>query len=463
MNVSSKILSTVIRASEQRVIKKKIATLKVADNELLRDYLHRVLDPQHNFYMTKRGMPKPAAGISAHTPTFMGMLQLLDNMRYRIVTGNDAKDAVANFLYEASPELRTLLTFAIDRKLPGNIGAKIVNAAFPGLIYHQPYGGVASFDAEKIHKRFDWDAGVLIQDKVDGMALFLDVDENGVYSVHTRQGQDVTSACVKDFEPVFKHIGRGYVGNVELMLWSIPGNGLLDRTSANGLLNSYFQGETDLSDYRLVFYGLDMISRAGFYGGIDKTPAGQRFGRVKDWVALAGISGEGDRLMLLAPMSTIVYSVADARLFAQKRIGIGGEGAVIKDPGAPWKDTKMTSQMKLKNEFECSLEVVDWKPHTRNIDWIGSLLVRSSPLLDDGPNILSWVGSGLNEDQESELCRTNDIGDFIGMVVEIKAENISKHNALTHPRITGIRYDKVQADTYNEVRAAYNDSISLKD
>jgi ATP-dependent DNA ligase len=143
------------------------------------------------------------------------------------------------------------------------------------------------------------------------------------------------------------------------------------------------------------------------------------------------------------------------------------EGGVLKDPKAPWKDAKMTSQMKLKNEFECTLVVTGVIPHKKHPEWVGSLESASAhtqlDIQQGTPIIKTNVGSGLNEDKDSELCRTNGFDRWLGAIIEVKAECISKHNALQHPRITGIRYDKTAADTYDEVVAAYSDSIAIKE
>ena len=126
---------------------------------------------------------------------------------------------------------------------------------------------------------------------------------------------------------------------------------------------------------------------------------------------------------------------------------------------APWKDGKMVSQMKLKNEFECTLKVVDWKPHSRNPEWVGSL--RCQSLTSNLHQIYTSVGSGLNEIDGHSLNRKQGPEAFMGKLIEVKAECISKHEALQLPRITGFRFDKDQPDTFAEVEDAYNDSIAL--
>ena len=137
---------------------------------------------------------------------------------------------------------------------------------------------------------------------------------------------------------------------------------------------------------------------------------------------------------------------------------------MLKDPLAPWESKKMRSQMKLKNEFEITLKVVDWIPHKNHPAWVGSLLVESLPsnVGDDVKVLKTAVGSGLNEEDGSELDRRLGGVGFIGKMVEVKAECITKNDALQHPRIIEIRHDKKWPDTYLDVLGAYNDSIGAK-
>jgi len=111
----------------------------------------------------------------------------------------------------------------------------------------------------------------------------------------------------------------------------------------------------------------------------------------------------------------------------------------------------------MKNEFECTLRVVDFKPHSKHPDWVGSLKVASC----DG-QIETFVGSGLNEEAGHELNRTLGFEAFRDKLVEVRAEKISKNNALDLPRIVEIRKDKTAPDSYEDVLGAYQDSTAAK-
>lgn len=450
--VRNDILQTIIKAANAPTQKDKVKILKEADCTLFRQYLRYVLDPQHNFYMTKKGMPGPAIG--EPTPVhYVDLPFILSKLSSREVTGKQASALMSFFLAGAGPTLRTLMNYAIDRKLPGKIGATLVNKAFPGLIYQQPYGGCKAWDATRAAK-FPWETGMLLEEKADGLALFVEKNYNGQTTMHTRQGQEVTDHIWHLIDNPVRAIPRGSVGHFELMLADIP------RVEANGLWNSQFQGEDAVlpSDIRLM--ALDLVDYDSFYAGEDKTPCDKR------WMTMVSmrnayveqIMEPGDPLMHL-PIMHRVHSLHKARKIVQEWISHGKEGGVLKIPSAPWKDTKMTSQMKMKNEFECTLRVVTVIPHSRNPKWVGAFLCESLHG-ERGEQIVTKVGSGLNEDPDSPLCRTDGFDRWQGEIIEVKAECVSKHNALQHPRITDVRRDKIIPDTYEEVLDAYQDSLA---
>lgn len=462
------ILETITRAAGCKTNKAKVLMLVEGGSEQLRDYLKLVLDPQHVFNMTLKTLPEPrmtSLGIPYRYTLFTILEALRDGLR-----GGRAQQEITHFWYWATASERQLFRYAIDRKLPGNIGVSLVNKAFPWLIYKQPYGGIKAYDPDWIDRRFDWEAGVLLQEKEDGMCLFLTksaVDDLGCqgYAVHTRQGQDVSDALSDPFLHIFDAMQDNSVFQVEGRMKSEAGE-LMDRPEANGVYNSMFKGETTVPNNRLYIVAIDVIGYSQFHAGKDPTLWHQRYTKMYDVVDkylcnnFANARKADNYPVLVKPDEEFVHSKEEAREFVRGWISAGGEGGVLKDTNGVWKDGKMTSQMKLKNEFECTLKVIDWKPHSVNPAWVGSLLCVSEASL--GTIIQTYVGSGLNEEAGHPLDRTQGGDHFVGELVEIKAECITKHNALQIPRIVEVRSDKAVADTYWGVVCAFDDSVALE-
>lgn len=421
---------------------------------MLDAYLRHVLDPSYNYYMTHNNLPEPElTDIDSGCDTDLaGLLDLLELLHRRDLSGSTAEKAVATWLFRADPSSRILFKYAIQRQLPGKIGTTIVNKACPGLIYKQPYPGVNSWDANKVDKLFNYGT-VLWQRKMDGMALMIDTDGG---SVRTRAGQDVTKQLAPYLGPVYGQFEPGYVLFVEANLWDPKWESIMPRPKSNGVFNAIFKSNRKIAQDRIVLTILDMIPADIFYGGKGGPRAADRWDMANDLVIDYNSARTDDLRWPFIEMVEmhVVKTLEEAQALTRKEIAEGREGAVLKLADAPHKNGK--SGMKMKNEFECTLKVVGWVPHSKQGGWVGSLVCESS----DG-KLKTNVGSGLNEIDGDPLNRTKGFKPFAGMLIEVKAEKISKNNALDLPRIIEIRRDKTVADSYAEVQAAYNDSISI--
>lgn len=430
----------------------------LSDDTEFRSFLQYALDPDITYGITEKQLPNPKHPKSWDIPasnSLLGMFTLLDLLGGRELTGDNAKEWISNWLYTADPELRVLFRMVIARQLPGSVGVTLVNKAIPGLIYQQPYGGCVAWDPDKAETSFPWRSGVILQPKEDGLALLIDASHPASY--RTRQGQNVTAALEHHLQRFTESMPYRHVAFCELRLWthaSTPYGPLVPRAEANGIFNSMFRGETDIPSSRIRLVVLDVIPAHDFYAGKSSQRYLDRYATGVQAVRNYGLTfiapnGHADVSMV---DSRLVYDLQEARRITQQFIATGGEGSVIKHPTAGWYSGKMTHQMKLKNEFETTLVVTAIKPHSKRPEWVGSLLMESS----DG-KISTWVGSGLNE-AGSDLDRRKPSNFPIGSLFEVRAEKISKHNALDLPRLVCPRFDKDYADSYQEVLDAYQAS-----
>lgn len=97
---------------------------------------------------------------------------------------------------------------------------------------------------------------------------------------------------------------------------------------------------------------------------------------------------------------------------------------------------------KVKAAYDATLLCVDIKPHSKNPDMIGALILESSD-----KQLRVSVGSGL-----SLQLRCSDKNNFIGKLIEIEFEDlIPKSKMLLHPRYKEIRKDMTIADSWEKL------------
>ena len=73
--------------------------------------------------------------------------------------------------------------------------------------------------------------------------------------------------------------------------------------------------------------------------------------------------------------------------------------------------------------------------------------------------------SGIDDDLRAKI--NSNRGAYIGAIVTIQANALTQnrndkvHWALSHPRVIEVRTDKTEADTYAQVRAAFENSFKV--
>lgn len=112
--------------------------------------------------------------------------ELLDLLKDRFITGNDAINMVIEFIKE-NRRFQNLIYEIIDKSLKFRCNVKTINSVFTGLI---PQFSVALAQPYTDHiKRVDFEKDIwLASRKYDGVRLLIYIDENGTSHFRSREG-----------------------------------------------------------------------------------------------------------------------------------------------------------------------------------------------------------------------------------------------------------------------------------
>ena len=161
----------------------KVETLKRhLKDEFVRKIFFYTYHPLYQFHVTS-GACKKKKTISAggHSDIF----GLLDDLRTRKVTGNEAIGCVNSFVSN-NPGYEDLIHCILDKDLKTRAAEKVINKAWPGLIPEFEVALSEKFE-EKIvdFSKADWYASR----KLDGIRCLIVVDEEGKVTCFSRQGK----------------------------------------------------------------------------------------------------------------------------------------------------------------------------------------------------------------------------------------------------------------------------------
>ena len=445
---------------------KKDILRKYSDYEPFQKFLVYVYNPRVNYFMKK--IPD-VISYGQTEQNITEMYSLLEQLKQREITGNQAQEVVREYLLNTNQTVRELFELAIGRDIRAGVGVGIINEVYKGLIEETFYCRCSKLD-EKTLERFDTiPNGFLTQMKADGVFSYI-IKANDTVTMLTRAGTAWTSDNLK--EDMLKCSDGVYIGEALIYKEGKP----LDRKTGNGLINKFIKRETTLEslqskidavlnsgryltgknlkiseeikqkeqefaeiDRALHFVIWDSLTLQEFEEGLSTRPYTERFGEAIKATFMTS---------KLKPVSSYrVYSMKEAQAIADDYISEGGEGAIVKKLDTIWKDGTSKDMVKIKAVLDADLLCVDVEEGSGKYKGkVGALVLETSC-----GRLRVKVGTGLND---SDRAKPFDY--YVGKVIEIQYNEFIKSkskstDSLFLPRFVEVREDKNTATSYEEI------------
>jgi DNA ligase-1 len=269
--------------------------------------------------------------------------KLLDALSERLLTGGRALEAVRNHLMNLNGDSEELFRRILKKDLRGGFDVKTINNACKGLI---PVASYMRCSLPKDVKMENFKYPAYSQEKADGLFVNITlVDDSLTMLSRTYQPMpiDKYSRLLDTNEMV-----DGYQYHGELLVE--VGGKVVSRKISNGILNRVNKGGDFGPTEVPIFIAWDMVPVKDIKNGLCEIPYVERFLMLEetlpyDWQII---------------QTVVVYSYAEARIHFDALVKRGKEGSVLKDMQAIWKDGKSTQIVKLKQEHECELRIIDF-------------------------------------------------------------------------------------------------------
>jgi len=408
----------------------------------------RVLLASHDPYATYGIQKRPAAIESKGDGMFDERTwAILDALRERQATGNDAINRVAVEMSRLSPLSRELFWNIITKDLKAGFGESSINKAKKGLIKTFPYmrcSLVSKIDLSK----WNWEAGIFSQEKADGMFANVNNEKGGIVSITSRQGTPFLPGHLPTIEADMKkymEVGLQYHGEIVVKIDGV----IAPREIGNGILNSVAQGGSFEPNQTPVYLIWDAIPLTSVVPkGKYDAPYALRIAGIKADLD----SGEATSVDMIPTRA--VYSIKEAYDHYAEMLAQGKEGTIVKKPSLMWKDGTSLDQLKLKLEVDVDLKVVSinqGKVGSRIEGQPGALVCQSS----DGLLVVDVTVK--NEAMRHDVSANPD--SWIDSIIVVRSNEITpptasnKLHSLFLPRMVEAAYrtDKTEADSLKQV------------
>ena len=342
--------------------KEKLAILQAnKDNDDLKTFFYYCLNPYITFGIKKI----PSRTLTNESMTLKQFITNLDRFIERRVTGNAAIECLEHMLSCLSDEDYDLAVRIIKRDPDCGVAEKTVNKVWKDMIPIYPTMLCSAFD-EKLIKKLDWDSGVIVDRKEDGLRINI-IQQDGITTVRTRAGQELHVNGHFDAISV-----DGMVIDGEMLFYGKDGK-VLSRKEGNGLGNKCNRGTiSDEEISRAFIVAWDVIPLKDFLTGYCAVPLKERVQKLHE------LYKQASNKRFQVTESALVKSFEEANKIFVRYLEDGIEGAILKDPESPWEDTRSKRHIKLKDVRECDLKIVGFEDGKDKIEGLMGALICST-------------------------------------------------------------------------------------
>lgn len=432
------------------------------------DVIVRSLNPFITYGIAKR-FPVVPNGTNADFDS--ATLDLLNDLASRGLSGNAAKDALAEQLARLNEESYELLWRIVLKDLRAGFGDSSVNKAAKGTIPTFPYQRCCLPKDTNLDE-WDWENGIISQEKADGMYCNTNKDQGGVITMTTRQGNPLP---VERFPEIEWEIQNTFLPDTQThgeILVEVSGV-VAKRAIGNGIINRVLDGGEFLPSERPVLRVWDQIPLSSVTPKckINHKYVSRLLVLTKQLQALLPMHKPAEATPLFYTgkavqliETRIVKSRKEAYAHYLEVLRRKGEGTIAKKKEAIWKDGTSKDQVKLKLEAPCELEVYGYEDgNGKNAATFGSLKCRTSDRL------LAVNVSGFSDALRKEIWDNMEEwtgGGEGGAIITVVSNEILEPSAsnplhsLFLPRFEERRRDKDEADTLQRVHDQFDAAIN---
>lgn len=418
---------------------KKLAQFK--DNDQLRRILEMTYDKARFTYHTTFNnvslSRKMKTGNEANLNSLDFILDNLEILTSRQLTGNNALEFLGSLHDNSSPDNAIILEKIIDRDLKIGMGRTQINKVFKDLIIKPAYMRCGIFN-KKTQNNIQFPAPVQL--KADGTYREALV-ENGKVEFMSRSGESNEYPTLKADILNGNYPDGYYFGEITV-------NGITNRSEGNGIINSDHCPHDKLNYSVWDFVTIEEYKKAKDKVNKKDKPVTiykTRFERLQDIVNAT----DSEHIQVIETF--IVNNAIEAMQHCVNWMKNGLEGAVLKNWNAVFKDGTSNEQLKMKLKIDADVRCKGFKlgkKGTKNDGLISSIVFEN----DEGTIKGSCFGIS---DKELKTIRQNP-DSYIDRVFSLTFNDITKgrnndYYALSHPRFGEWRNDKDTTDTLERV------------
>lgn len=413
-----------VAATASRLEKESILNAN-KDNKTLRRVFHLAYDKQILF-QTKDGIPESYWGSLPAYTLDDALDKVVMNICSRKVTGNTAIEFYRELFSLLAFDDAHVLNLVITKNLKCGATRETAEKIWPGILPKPPFQ-LAHNDPSRI----SYPANSQI--KEDGTRCKLIWDGLSVTCL-TRAGNEMTTHSV--FDTAFNaFVSESVIIDGEFV--AFKDGKRLPRKTSNGIVNKAVQGTISKEEAKMLTF----IAWDTEHNGDEPYSVRLNY--------LTSLIEKFSNIILVEHKMVDNYEEAFAHFKESRKLGF--EGTILKNIFAKWEGKRSYNLCKFKAEIEAEFEVIGYEEGTgKNVGRVGALVVASSDR-----KIVTKVGIFKDFDEEirDELYGDHVLGTIVTVLYNERTSDKKRTGveSLFLPRVTRIRHDKTEANSYDEI------------
>ena len=421
------------RLHKERVIEKALmaARLGSASAQCFLFNAYAAYNPFHVYNIRKVDETQGLTDRANPWPRFWA---LLENLRTRGITGNDARRAITELSEEFDSEQWNLMCRRVLIKdLRCGISEKTLNKVLVNTPWEIPVFA-CQLAKDSADRAQDMKGLKRLEVKLDGVRVIAVLSGNNI-TLYSRSGKvfdnfvDIEDELRENLRWI-----REALGGRQIVL-----DGEIVGESFQKLMRQAHR-KSDAQTQGMRYHIFDWMPLEDFERGHWNR---QQDRRLKALEFLADRFQSQCQNLRIMPGMTVDLSTTEGQdimqRFAQDAVAQGYEGIMIKEHDAPYECKRTTAWLKWKPTITVDLNIVGFEEGTgRNAGRLGAMICEGT---DNGRDIRVNVGSGFGDSDRSEYWTHRD--SILGRVVEVQADTVSQNQdgsySLRFPRFLRFR------------------------
>jgi DNA ligase-1 len=421
------------RLHKERVIEKALLAAKLGSASA-QCFLFNAYAAYNPFHVYNIRQVDETQGLVDRANPWPRFWALLEQLRTRSVSGNDARRAVADLSTEFdSEQWNSMCRRVMIKDLRCGISEKTLNKVLVNTPWEIPTFS-CQLAKDSSDRSQDMRGPKRLEVKLDGVRVLAMISGNGV-TLYSRNGRvfDNFLEIEDELRENLRHI-RETLGNRQVVL-----DGEIVGESFQKLMRQAHR-KSNAKTSGMRYHIFDWAPLADFERGHWNR---QQNRRLEPLVKLANRFQEDTQCLRIMPGMTVDLSTAEGQdvmqRFAQDAVAQGFEGIMIKDLDAPYECKRSSAWLKWKPTITVDLNIVGFEEGTgRNAGRLGAIICEG---VDNGRDIRVNVGSGFGDSDRDEYWAQRD--QLLGRIVEVQADTVSQNQdgsySLRFPRFVRFR------------------------